>query len=204
MNPMTKIALAAALALPMSAAFADAHSEVDLTAVPSGAYQSDPTHSYITFSYVHLGLSEPVLAFDDFTIDMNLDTENVTASTIEMTIDPGSIVAGSDIWKEHLTGEDFFDVANNPEITFVSTGVSEGGDGAYKVDGDLTIKGETQPVSLSITVNAAMDHPMSGDPVIGISGSGEVMRSAFGLDTAVPHVSDEVQIMISSELIHAG
>ena len=194
----TTAALATTLALSLGAANA-----ADLSAVPAGTYQSDPTHSYVTFSYNHLGLSNPVLAFDDFTVEMELDNEDPTKSTVMVTIDPASIVAGSEVWKGHLTGADFFDVANNPEITFQSTAIEAAGDGAYKVDGDLTIKGQSQPVSLNVAINAAMDHPMSGDPVIGLSGSTEVMRSAFGMDTAVPHVSDEVTIDITTEMVQA-
>ena len=194
----TTAALATTLALSLGAANA-----ADLSAVPAGTYQSDPTHSYVTFSYNHLGLSNPVLAFDDFTVEMELDNEDPTKSTVMVTIDPASIVAGSEAWKGHLTGADFFDVANNPEITFQSTAIEAAGDGAYKVDGDLTIKGQSQPVSLNVAINAAMDHPMSGDPVIGLSGSTEVMRSAFGMDTAVPHVSDEVTIDITTEMVQA-
>ena len=205
MTPTTKIALATtfatALVLPFAAVQADGHAEVDLGAVPSGDYANDPTHSYVTFSYNHLGLSEPVLAFDEFTIDMTLDNEDVANSSIAVTIDPASVVAGSDIWKEHLTGADFFDVANHPEVTFQSTAVSAGGDGAYKVDGDLTIKGESRPVTLSVTVNAAMNHPMSGDPVVGITGSADVLRSDFGMGKFAPNVSDEVAIAFTAEMV---
>ena len=205
-RPLARPLATTAAALALAAAghvHADAHSEVDLTAVPSGTYASDPTHSYITFSYSHLGLSDPIIAFDDFDIEMNLDTADPTKSMISVSIDPSSIVAGSEIWNEHLTGADFFDVANNPDITFQSTGVEAGGDGAYKVDGDLTIKGESRPVSLTVTVNAAMNHPMSGDPVVGITGSGELLRSEFGMGKFAPNVSDEVTLQFTAEMVKA-
>lgn len=175
----------------------------DLSAVPSGTYESDPTHSYITFSYNHLGLSNPMLAFDDFTIELNLDNADPTKSMIMVNIDPSSVVAGSEIWKEHLTGADFFDVANNEDITFQSSSVEAAGDGAYKVDGDLTIKGQSVPVTLDVAINAATNHPMSGDPVIGLGGSAEVLRSDFGLDKYVPNISDEVSIQFTSEMVKA-
>lgn len=175
----------------------------DLSAVPSGTYNADPTHSYITFSYSHLGLSNPVIAFDDFTVDMNLDSADPTKSMIMVTIDPASIVAGSDIWYDHLTGGDFFDTANNPEITFQSNSVEAAGDGAYKVAGDLTIKGESKPVTLDVTINAAMNHPMSGDPVVGMGGSAEILRSDFGMGKFAPNVSDEVSINVTAELVKA-
>ena len=189
-------ALAAAALLGAGAATAQ-----DLSAVPSGTYEVDPTHAYIDFSYSHLGLSNPSLSFDDFDVALELDAESPENSTVNVTIDPASVVAGSDIWKEHITGPDFFDVANHPEITFASTSVSGGGDGAYKIDGDLTIKGETKPVSLNVTINAAMNHPMSGDPVVGLDASGEVLRSDFGLDKFAPNISDEVTLDITAEMV---
>ena len=189
--------------LAVAALLAAGAAQAELESLPAGTYDSDPTHSYITFSYTHLGLSNPILAFDDFDIDLEFDPADPAASTISATIDPNSIVAGSEIWKEHLTGADFFDVENNPEITFQSTSVSGAGDGAYKVEGDLTIKGESKPVTLDVTINAAMNHPMSGDPVIGIGGSGELLRSDFGMGKFAPNVSDEVTLSFTAEMVMA-
>lgn len=176
----------------------------DLSAVPSGNYEVDPTHAYINFQYNHLGLSNPTLSFDDFSVDLNLDNADPSKSTVNVTIDPASIITGSEIWKDHLTGGDWFDVANHPEITFSSTSMEAAGDGAYKVSGDLTIKGETSPVDLNVTINAAMNHPMSGKPVIGMDASGDLLRSSFGLDRFAPNVSDEISLNISVELLHSG
>ncbi len=175
-------------------------SAADLSGVPSGLYTVDPTHAYVTFSYNHLGMSDPILSFDDFTVDLNLDNEDPTKSTVMVTIDANSIVAGSDKWKDHLVGDKFFDTANHPEITFTSTSVEAARDGNYKVMGDLTIKGESKPVALDVTINAAMNHPMSGNPVIGLQANTQVLRSEFGMDTAIPHVSDEVALSVTAEL----
>ncbi len=172
----------------------------DLSGVPSGLYTVDPTHAYITFSYNHLGMSDPVLSFDDFTVDLNLDNEDPTKSTVMVTIDSNSIVAGSDKWRDHITGAKFFDTANHPEITFNSTSVEAARDGNLKVTGDLTIKGESKPVSLDVTINAAMNHPMSGNPVIGLQATSQLLRSEFGMTAALPHVSDEVALSVTAEL----
>ncbi len=174
-------------------------SAADLGDVPSGAYKLDPTHAYINFQYNHLGLSNPTLSFDDFTVDLNLDNADPTQSSINVTIDPNSIVSGSEIWKDHLVGEKWFDTANNPEITFQSTSIEGAGDGAYKATGDLTIKGITKPVDLNISINGAMNHPMSGEPVIGLDASGTVLRSDFGMG-GIPPVSDEIALTISVEM----
>jgi len=173
---------------------------VDLSKVPSGSYAVDPTHAYVNFQYTHLGLSRPMLQFDDFDVVLELDNADVSKSSIEVVIDPKSIQAGSDIWKSHLTGGDYFDVGAHPEITYNSTSIEKTGDDTLKVMGDLTIKGESQPVELEVQLLAAMDHPMSGDPVIGFTASGQLLRSAFGLGKFAPNVSDEIDLTISAEV----
>ncbi|MFK7854677.1 MAG: YceI family protein [Granulosicoccus sp.] len=193
----------AAAAILTSVGFLGSAQAADLSAVPSGAYSVDPTHAYINFQYNHLGLSNPTLSFDDFSVDLNLDNADPTQSTVSVTIDAASIITGSSIWKDHITGGDFFDTANHPEITFQSTSVEAAGDGAYKVMGDLTIKGEVKPVALSVTINAAMNHPMSGKPVIGLDASSNLLRSEFGMGKFTPHVSDEIALNISAELVKA-
>lgn len=193
-----RIAVASILAGASMAASAQ-----DLSAVPSGTYTNDPTHSYITFSYNHFGMSNPSLSFDDFTVELNLDNEDPTRSMVMVNIDANSVVTGSEIWKEHITGADFFDTGDNPDITFQSTSIEAAGDGAYKVMGDLNIKSVSKPVTLNVAINAAMDHPFSGKPVIGLDASGSAMRSEFGMDKLVPAVSDEIKINISTELIKA-
>lgn len=195
MRLIRQLSLAAALVSTGAAVHA-----VDLSAVPSGSYAVDPTHAYVNFQYTHLGLSRPMLQFDDFNINLELDNADVSKSTISVTIDPKSIQAGSDIWKSHLTGGDYFDVGSHPEISYTSTSIEKTGDDTLKVMGDLTIKGESKPVQLDVTLHAAMNHPMSGDPVIGFSASGQLLRSAFGLGKFAPNVSDEVELMISAEV----
>jgi len=187
------------LAAAMIGSSLTAHA-VDLGKVPSGAYQVDPTHAYVNFQYTHLGLSRPMLGFDEFSIDVQLDNADVSKSSITVNIDPKSIQAGSDIWKSHLTGGDFFDVGAHPEITFVSTSIEKNGDDTLKVMGDLTIKGTAVPVALDVTIHNAMNHPVNGKPVIGFSAQGQLLRSAFGLGKFAPNVSDEVDLLISAEV----
>lgn len=188
-----------AVLLATAGAFGNA-SAADLSAVPSGSYTLDPTHAFIDFTYSHLGLSNPTLSFDDFTIDLNLDSEDATKSMFLVKIDSASILTGSAIFKEHLTGGDWFDTTTYPEILFQSTTITAADDGSYTVVGDLTIKDVTKPVTLNVTINGAMDHPMTGKPVIGIGATGELLRSDFGLGAYAPNVGDEVQLNITAEL----
>ena len=188
-------AVAAAVALATSAAAAD------LSKVPSGKYDVDTTHAYIHMKYNHLGLSNPILGFEKFAMSVNLDAENPANSTVALEIDVDSVRTGSDIFHDHLTSEKWFDVANNPTATFNSTAVAANGDGTFDVTGDLTIKGTTKPVTMQVTVNNAMQHPMKKQPVIGISAHGGLKRSDWGLGANVPFISDEVKLEVQAELL---
>ena len=175
-------------------------SAADLSAVPAGEYQVDDTHAYINFQYNHLGLSNPTLSFDDFTIDMNLDNEDPTKSTITVAIDTNSVVAGSSVWKDHLTGDKWLDTPTHPAATFVSSAIESTGDDTFAVTGDLTLKGITKAITLDITINAAKNHPMKGTPVIGLDATGNLLRSDFGLGKYAPNIGDEVALNISVEM----
>lgn len=175
----------------------------DFSAVPSGTYKSDPTHAYINFQYNHLGLSNPILQFDEFSLSMDLDSAEPTNTTVALEIVADSVDTGSSIWYQHITGEKWFDTANNPTLNFNSTEVTANDDGTYNVAGDLTVKNVTKPVVLKVTINAAMQHPVANKPVVGISAVGGLKRSDWGLGGSVPFVSDEVKLEIQAELLAA-
>ena len=193
---MSKVRAAFAACLLMLAITASAN----LSEVPSGDYGLDKTHGYITFSYSHLGFSNPHVGFKSFEVDLNLDNENVSNSSVSVTIDATSIDSRVDKFNEHLNGQNFFDTSNHPTITFNSTSVESAGENKLSVTGDLTIKGHTESVTLAATINKAANHPMRKVPTIGISAEAKVSRSAFGMSTAAPNVGDEVTIYIDVEL----
>jgi len=178
-----------------SPSFADA----DLKQVPAGTYSVDPSHAYINFQYNHLGLSNPTLSFDDFTVDMNLDTENPAKTTVAVEIKADSLVTGSAIWTDHISGKKWFDFATYPTMKFTSTEVTGSGS-SFKMTGDLTVKDVTKPVTLDVTINAAMNHPMNKKPVVGISAKGTLLRSDWGLGANAPYVSDEIKLSIEAEM----
>lgn len=177
---------------------ADIQSTVDLSAAPSGGYILDPNHGYITFSYNHQGYSNPFLRWGSWDAALSWDAENPDASSIAVSIDVSSIDSGVDRFDGHLQGEDFFDVANYPKISFVSTGLEPTDVNTGALTGDLTIKGQTHPVTLSVTINNAGE---GRDKIgkLGFSARGTVKRSDFGIDKYVPFVSDEVDVIIEAE-----
>lgn len=195
---MNRIAL-----LISSFAFAGSVSAADFSAVPSGTYNVDKTHAYVNFQYNHLGFSNPTLQFDDFTISMDLDKDDPTKTTVAMEIVTDSVDAGSDVWHDHLTGNKWFDAANNPTISFESTEVVANADGTFNLTGDLTIKDMTKPVMLVVTINGAMPHPRSKKPIVGVTAVGGLKRSDWGLGANAPFVSDEVKLEIQAEMVAA-
>ncbi|NHK26897.1 polyisoprenoid-binding protein [Parvularcula flava] len=167
---------------------------------PAGTYAEDDAHAYIYFTYDHQGYSAPYLRFNDFAVEVNYDPANVTASTVNVTIDAASIDSGVADFDDHLNSADFFETETYPEITFVSTGLTQATETTGTLTGDLTIKGITKPVTLDVTLNK-IGTTMQGDtPKMGFSAKGTVLRSDFDVDAYVPYVSDEVDLIIEIEL----
>ena len=173
----------------------------DLSEVPSGKYTLDSSHGYITFTYSHLGFSNPRVGFNSFDTVLTLDSGKPENSLIEVTIDAASIDSRVAEFNDHLNSSDFFNTAEYPSITFKSTKVEATGENTFDVTGDLTILGTTKPVTLATTINKAANHPMRNVPTIGVSASTRLLRSEWGLGAYVPAVSDEVELSIEVELL---
>ncbi len=171
-----------------------------LSDVPSGRYELDSNHGYISYTYSHLGFSTPHIGFESFTVDLELDSENPANSTISVVIDATSINSRVEVFNGHLNGANFFDTANHPTITFSSTAVESSGEDTFNVTGDLTIKGTTKSVILEATILKAANHPMRKTPTIGLTAMAKVSRSEWGLTRGLPNVGDEIIISISTEL----
>ncbi len=116
-------------------------------------------------------------------------------------IDTKSVNTGSATFNEHIQGEDFLDTAKYPTATFKSTKVVFEGDKPAKVEGNLTLKGVTKPVTLTVTSFQAMPHPMLKKDAIGANAWTVVKRSEFNAGKYAPNVGDEVRIDIAIEAI---
>lgn len=185
---------ATVLALPLAVS-------ADLSDVPSGEYKLDNYHGYITFTYTHLGFSNPRAGFNRFDTKLTLDSSNPERSKVEVTIDATSIDSRVAEFNDHLNSADFFNTSEYPTITFRSTKVEATGANTFNVTGDLTILGTTKPVTLATTINKAGNHPMQNVPAVGVSASTTLLRSEWGLGAYVPAVSDEVELSIEVELL---
>ncbi len=159
----------------------------------------DTSHTRVLYFINHLGFSEMYGDFGGYQIDLNLDTADLTQSSVKVTIDTASVDMRHAGLNDHLKGADFFNVAQFPNMQFESTGVTQTGEGKLAVAGNLTLLGVTKPVTLEVTVNKIGEHPMRKTPWVGFGATATIKRSDFGLSYAVPAVGDEVNIQISLE-----
>lgn len=163
-------------------------------------YAVEGTHSFPNFSYSHFGLSTQISKFTKTTGSVTLDKAAKTGA-VDVTIDMTSVDTGFDVFNGHIQGEDFLDTAKYPTATFKSTHVTFEGDKPVSIDGNLTIKGVTKPVTLKVTHFVNKPHPMLKKDAIGANASTTIKRSEFNAGKYAPNVGDEVTITVSLEAI---
>jgi polyisoprenoid-binding protein YceI len=172
-------------------------------AVSAGTWTIDPTHAEIGFSVRHL-MSKVRGKFETFESTV-ITSEDFAASAVSVTVDLSSVNTGTADRDNHLRSGDFFDAESHPTMTFTSTGVVAQGEGLV-VTGDLTIKGITKSIDLSVELLGEGGDPWGGTRV-GIDATGEISRKAFGIDFNVPlegdklMVGDKISLSISAEFV---
>jgi polyisoprenoid-binding protein YceI len=158
--------------------------EVDGRLAPvAGTYLIDPTHTRIEAIARHLMVTKVRGQFTEYEGIITVD-EDPTRSTVELTITADSITTGVDDRDAHLRSPDFLDVDNHPTLTFRSTGVAAKGD-SWVLNGDLTIAGKTNPVSLDLEFLGVIADPW-GNAKSAFTASGDFNRHDFGLSWNVP------------------
>lgn len=140
----------------------------------------DPDHSVAMFSIRHMMISNVHGHFNKITGIINFDADDLTNSSVEVVIDAASICTGIKKRDEHLCSPDFFDVEKYPEIIFKSTEVEITDSNRCKVNGDLTIHGVTQPVSLEVEYFGPIKSPF-GATSLGFSAKTKINREDFGM-----------------------
>ncbi len=183
---------------------------------PGGAYRLDKTHASTAFSVRHLGLSNYIARFTDFDIALTLDAQALGRSAVSATIQSASVRtdyrgnykathpnSSFSTWDEDLARSDkFFNADQYPEIRFASTDVTDLGGGNLKVKGNLTLLGQTRPVTLDVAIiGSVAQHPFTKKGAIGLSARGTFKRSEFGMDHLVKpgFVGDEVTLLFEGE-----
>ena len=190
MKKLTRLTLVAAAIVTLSGAAA---------AAPE-TFVIDGTHSYPRFSYNHFGYSTQISRFNNTSGKIVLDKEARTGS-VDVVIDMKSVDTGYAVFNGHLQGEDFFDTEKFATATFKSTKVRFEGDKPVAVDGNLTIKGVSKPVTLALSSFQLMAHPMLKKDAIGANATTKISRTEFNAGKYAPYVGDEVTIDIAVEAI---
>lgn len=146
--------------------------------VTTGTWTLDNSHSEIGFTVRHAGISKVRGQFKEAEATLDL-AENVADSKVNATIKTASFDSGDVNRDGHVRGEDFFDVEQFPEISFVSNSIVPKGD-AYELQGDLTIKGVTRPVALETELHGVAVDPF-GNTRAGLTAETTISRKDFGL-----------------------
>ncbi len=182
-----------------------------LSGMPGGLYKLDKAHASLTWKVSHLGLSDYTARFTDFDIDLYLDSQDPIRSRVRATIDPTSIETDypnpekKDFDAQLVNDAGWFNATQFPKIIFTSTKVEKTGDNTGKMTGDLEFLGVKKPVTLDVTFNKALgNHPFANKPAIGFSATGSLKRSDFGMNTYIPQIGDEVEIIIEAEFFYEG
>jgi polyisoprenoid-binding protein YceI len=167
----------------------------------AATWNVDGGHSRAGFSVKHLVISDVKGDFDKLSGKAQVDEADLSKSSIEVTIEAGSISTRDEKRDNHLRSPDFFDVAKFPTLTFKSTKVVAGKDGALTVTGDLTMRGVTKPVTLEGSITNSITDPQ-GNTRRGVSLAGKLNRKDFGVSYGpAAIVGDEVKLDIQAELV---
>ncbi|WP_162285686.1 YceI family protein [Pantoea stewartii] len=162
-------------------------------------YKLDPQHTSVVMSWEHFGFSHPTADIPDATGSLVFDSSKPEQSRVDVTLPVTKIDSHVPALTKEFKGADYFDVAKYPSATFRSTKVIAKGDNKFDVEGNLTLKGITKPVTLHAMLNKQGEHPMVKKQAIGFDATGTIKRSDFKLDKYVPAVSDDVKLTISTE-----
>lgn len=159
--------------------------------ITTGTWHLDPTHTEIGFTVRHI-MSKVRGKFEKFE-GVLVTADDITASTVNVTVDLSTINTGTPDRDNHLRSGDFFNVETTPTMTFASTGVVRKSDTDFAVQGDLTIKDVTKPIELAVEFLGEGKDPWGGTRV-GVEATGQISRKEWGIDFNIPLEGDKVMI----------
>jgi polyisoprenoid-binding protein YceI len=164
----------------------------------------DPTHSEVAFKVKHLVISTVTGYFRKFEGAAESTSEDFNGASVTFSLDVNTIDTNQSDRDQHLKSADFFDTASFPSIAFAGKLVNQGGE--YQLQGDLTLKGITQQVTLDVTYGGTVADPY-GQTKAGFEIEGKLNRKDFGLTwSAITEagsvvVSDQVRLQLSVQLV---
>lgn len=179
--------------------------------LPAGEYRLDLSHASLILGVDHLGLSTYRARFTRMDATLAIDPTEPDKAALSVTVDAASLETQFPFpqpdFNATLTGPEWLDADQYPEIRYVSTDITMTGTRTADVTGDLTLMGVTRPVVLDVTFNGGYGNKPFGDleAVIGFSATAAFNRSAFGLTNGLPPegtsmgVGDQIEVLIEVE-----
>ena len=174
--------------------------------IPAGTWAVDPSHSAVTFSVKHLMISKVKGAFDSFAATATTDG-TVEGTKGEATIDVNSINTKDVNRDGHLKSADFFDVENFPTMTMTTRKFTQKSDEMFTVNGDLTIRNITRPVTFVVELGGVAVDPNSGATKLAAEATFKINREDFGLtwnaalETGGVLVGTEITVNIEGQMV---
>lgn len=170
----------------------------NLRSIRPGHYSLVPGRGYLRLSFDHQGFSTASFWFSRMQAGLDLN-DQMQPSGLQVDLITEDLQSGSAELTRLLKSSTFFAAANFPVISFGSDGFTQLADNRYRVEGVLTLRGISQPVTLTAVVNKAGTHPLTGNPGFGISARGTLDRSSWDLAQFAPDVGLDIQLEIEAE-----
>jgi polyisoprenoid-binding protein YceI len=167
-------------------------------------YELDPTHTTIAFLIGHVGYSQVLGRFGEMSGSFVYDMETQELSDVRVTVATPSIDTWNEARDNHVRSGDFLDVEAHPEIVFTADGGTPTDETSGTVEGELTMLGQTLPLTLDVTLNKAEVYPFGHQRfTLGLTLEGSLMRSDWGMEYGVANglVGDEVTLILETEAL---
>jgi polyisoprenoid-binding protein YceI len=173
-----------------------------------GVWQLDPSHTQVEFAVKHLGMMTVRGYFADVQASGDINVQHPEDSSVEVVVQTASIRTNNDRRDEHLRTSDILDVENHPTMVFKSSKIEAVAADRYSMTGDLTIKGNTRPVTLALVNYGEFSDPRMGHR-IGYGAETRIQRKDFGLNVDMVMdgrlvLGNDIQITIEGEVVETA
>lgn len=168
----------------------------------SERFTLDKSHTTVAFLVDHVGFAKTLGYFSSVSGSFNYDAESGVLSDVSITVETKSVQSDNKARDKHLRKSDFLDVKKYPEMVFTASSATLNDKGMVDITGQLTLLGETQPLTLQATLNKSDNYPFGHKKLtLGISARGSLLRSDYGMDYGVANglVGDKIDLIIETE-----
>ncbi|WP_417453204.1 YceI family protein [Kiloniella sp.] len=177
------------------------HQQTQVSEWREGAYQLDPDHASLIFSLNHLGFSDYYGRFNTLEASLDFNPREPEATKLFARVDIKSLDVNNESFETELRGSNWFDSKNYPFAYLESTEITPVSDSEAEMRGNLTLKGVTAPISMTIKFNGGAINFLTGKYTLGFFATGTIKRSNYDISDLVPAIGDEVTLQISAEFL---